>query len=372
MPSAIASSRRDRTLQPIAWGHAIESKDAIAAMCPSRWSLPRLRQVPALRWSALAVLLAIYAVLSLEPFDWRFPGRVANGAVALADGWSFPTAGIVIADPPLDRFAAAVETETLDVALEVRPRAAGQTGPARILTISQDAYRRNLTLAQDGDDLVLRLRSEDTDRNGTRDGRPVARLGDVLAAGEWVAIEVGLRPGRLTIAIDGVPQLSAALPSAVMATWDPSFSLVLGNEMTCNRPWLGDIRNAMITGPDGATSYAGLGQVDRPAACWTTLHPPKLVPLVPLDLIDTLRNTMMYVPLGCLLGLMVRSRNRRTFGALVLAIAGISLTFEAMQLLVPSRFPSIDDLIFNTLGGALGVWLGFWLSKRLAVWLPAR
>ncbi|MGH6916506.1 MAG: hypothetical protein ACREJ0_02275, partial [Geminicoccaceae bacterium] len=306
-------------MQPIAWGPAIESEEAIAARSPGRWSIPGLGQAFALRWSALAVLLAIYAALSLEPFDWRFPGRVVNGAIALADGWSFPRAGIVIADPPLDRLGAAIEAETLDVALEVRPSATGQTGPARILTISQDAYRRNLTLAQDGDDLVLRLRTEDTDRNGTRDGRPVARLGDVLAAGEWLAIEVRLRPGRLTIAIDGVPQLSAALPSAVLATWDKSFGLALGNEMTCNRPWLGDIRNAVITGPDGAASYAELRHVDRPAACWATRHPPKLVPLFPFDLSDALRNTAMYLPLGCLLGMMVQRRSRRTLGALVLA-----------------------------------------------------
>jgi hypothetical protein len=359
-------------LPPIAWGPAIESEDAIAARSPGRWSIPGLGQAFALRWSALALLLAVYAVLSLEPFDWRFPSRVANGAVALADGWSFPTAGIVIADPPFDRLGTAIEAETLDVSLEVRPGATGQKGPARILTISQDAYRRNLTLAQDGDDLVLRLRSADTDRNGTRDGRPVARLADMLAAGEWLAIDLRLRPGRLTIAIDGVPRLSAALPPAVMATWDRSFGVALGNEMTCDRPWLGDIRNAVIRGPDGQTTYAERSQVDLPAACRPIGHPPKLVPLFPLNLSDALRNIAMYLPLGWLVGMMARRHDRRTFGALVLAVAGVSLVFETAQLFIPSRFPSIDDLIFNTAGGALGVWLGFWLSRRLAAWWPAR
>jgi VanZ family protein len=331
-----------------------------------------LWQLAPLRWGALVALLAAYAVMSLEPFEWRIPRSLANGAIALADGWSFPSAGIVIAEAPLDGFARAVEAETLDVALQVRPRATDQTGPARILTISQDAYRRNLTLAQDGDDLALRLRSEDTDGNGTRDGKPVAQLSDVLHAGEWVAIDLRLRPGRLTIAIDGVPQLSAALPPAVMATWNPSFGLALGNEMTCDRPWLGDIRNVAIRRPDGATSYALLRQVDRPAACWMIDHPPKLAPLIHLNWLDALRNTVMYLPLGCLLGMLARSRNRRSFAALLVGIAGVSLTFETLQLLVPSRYPSIDDVIFNTLGGALGVWLGFWLMARLAPWLPER
>jgi glycopeptide antibiotics resistance protein len=57
---------------------------------------------------------------------------------------------------------------------------------------------------------------------------------------------------------------------------------------------------------------------------------------------------------------------------MVLAVAAVSLAFETAQLFISSRFASIDDLIFNTLGGALGVWLGFCLSRRLAAWWPAR
>jgi VanZ family protein len=158
----------------------------------------------------------------------------------------------------------------------------------------------------------------------------------------------------------------------VLATWDRSFGLALGNEMTCNRPWLGDLRHVVITGPDGATPLARPGEVELPATCRPVEHPPKLVPLVPLNLVDALRNTAMYLPLGCLLGLLARHRSRRSFAALVLTVAGVSLAFETAQLLVPSRFPSIDDLICNTLGGALGVWLGFRLSRRLTAWLPSR
>jgi hypothetical protein len=296
---------------------------------------------------------------------------VRNGAVALPGGWSFPTAGIVIAEPPLEWLGSAIAAETLDISLEVRSRAAGQTGPARILTISPDAYAANLTLAQERDDLVLRLRSAASDGNGNLDGRPVARFRNVLTPGEWVAIELRLRPGRLTLAIEGATRLATALPPAVLATWDRSFGLALGNEMTCNRPWLGDLRHVVITGPDGAT-LVPQHEVDLPPTCRPFEHPPKLVPLFPLDLGDALRNIAMYLPLGCLLGLLARHRNRRSFAALVLTVAGVSLAFETAQLLVPNRFPSIDDLICNTLGGALGVWLGFELRRRLAGWLLSR
>jgi hypothetical protein len=318
---------------------------------------------PALRWSALVILLAIYAIFSLQPFAWRFPVHMLNGAEPIAGGWRFAIPGIVVAEPRLAWLKSAKRAESLELSLEVRPQSSNQVGPARILTISEDIDDRNLMLAQDGDDLVLRLRSEDTNGNGVLDGHPVARVENVLQAGRWVAIDVGIHPGRLTLAIDGRQEVAAALPPAVLATWNSSFGLALGNEMTCNRPWLGEIRNPMITAPDGATGYAEPRHVERPASCWAVRHEPKLAPLVGLDLADATRNVVMYIPLGCLLGLMMRTRNAWAFSALLLTVAAVSVAFETAQLFVPKRFPSVDDLIFNTLGGALGLSLGFWLKK---------
>jgi hypothetical protein len=328
-------------------------------------SIPGLWRVAPLRWSALAALLAVYAVLSLYPFDWRFPARVANGAVQLADGWSFLSPGIVLVDAPGDGLETAALAETLDVLVEVRPLATRQSGPAQILTIA-DADRRNLALAQASDDLILWLRGGDVD------GRRVLRLEDVFKAGEWVAIDVRVRPSLLTVAIDGRQKLAVALPTAVLGTWDPGFRLALGNARACNSPWLGDLRKAVIAGPDGGTDYALAREVELPAGCRVLRHPPKLAPLVSLNRQDALLNTVMYLPLGCLLGMMVRSRDRRAFAGLVLAIAGTSLTFEALQVLIPSRFPSTDDVIFNTAGGALGVSLAFGLMTRLTWWLHER
>jgi VanZ like protein len=336
--------------------------------------VPVLQASSALRWSALAILLAIYAIFSLQPFTftWRLPVHVPNGAAPISGGWSFPTPGIVVAQPRLAWLKSAKPAESLELSLEVRPLSSTRSRQARILTISEDIDNRNLMLAQDGDDLVLRLRSENTDGNGLRDGRSVARVENVLHAGRWTAIDLAIHPGRLTLAIDGRQEVEAALPPAVLATWNPWFGLALGNEMTCNRPWLGEIRDLVITVPDGATSYAEPGQVERPAACRPIHHSPKLVPLVPLSLRDALRNIAMYLPLGCLLGMMAHRHNRRTFGAMVLAVAAVSLAFETAQLFISSRFASIDDLIFNTLGGALGLSLGFRLKKRAAEWQPDR
>jgi hypothetical protein len=330
-----------------------------------------------LRWSALAVLFAVYACVSLEPFDWYLPTRLVNGATQIADGWAFPAPGIVFAEWPLAWLASAREAETLELSLEVRPGASQRAGrslsqdtyPAHILSIAENLNNSNLTIAQEGNDLVLRLRSENTDSKGRRDGLPVARLKNVLFTGKWVAIDLGIRPGRLTMAIDGQQELEVPLPPSVLATWNPAYDLALGNEVTCNRPWLGEIRNPVITAPDGFTDYGEAHQVDRPGVC--SRSPPKLVPLVKLDPVDAALNIPMYLPLGCLLGLMVLRRSWRNFVQLVLVVVSVSLTFELAQLFLASRAPSIDDLIFNTLGGALGIWLGFRLVKHAASGSPS-
>jgi len=353
-------------------GHPIDSHQVIEAD-RRRWRLRSVWwQLRPLLWAALVAVLGLYAVLSLQPYDWRIPWSLDNGVVPLADGWDFPAAGIVIAPPPRALLASARRAETLDVMLEVRPASIDQTGPARILTLSPDAFRRNLTLAQERRDLVVRLRSHDTDGNGLQDREPVARLADVFEAGRWVTIDLQVRPGRLTIAIDGVQELAAALPAVVLGSWNTRFGLALGNEMTCNRPWLGTIRKAAITGPDDARDYALAEAAEAPSRCRSIRHPPKLLPLYPLDHIDASRNTLMYLPLGCLLGLLVATRSAFAFGMLVMAVAATSLGFETAQLFLESRFPSIDDVIFNTLGGSLGIGLGFAIASYLAHGPPDR
>jgi VanZ like family len=327
----------------------------------SWWSL--WHSVPAVRWGALVVVLGAYAIASLEPFDWQLPKQVPNHAERTRDGWRFAAPGIVRAEPPHAWLEPARAAETFALALVVRPRSAAQSGPARIVTMSWDTHMRNLTLAQENGDLVLRLRTQDTDRNGLRDGEPVARVRDVFGSARWVAVDLRIRPGQLTIAIDGRPAVVRALPPRVLETWDPAFSLALGNETTCDRPWLGEIRTAVVEAPGRRRDYAQAENARSPASCWVIGYRPALAPLRVFLVEDAIRNTLMYIPLGVLFGLMMRSRARFAFGRGVLAIVGVSVTFELTQLFVASRFPSIDDVLFNAVGGSFGLTLALLLTQ---------
>lgn len=330
-----------------------------------RWLASRWWARSGLRWGTLAILLICYAIASLEPFDWQIPKQVTNRAERTPDGWRFAAPGIVVAEPPHDWLEAARAAETVGLSLVIRPQSAVQSGPARILTMSRDAHMRNLTLAQEDDDLVLRLRTEETDLNGLLGGEPVARLEDVFGSAGWRSIDLQIWPRELTVTLDGEPVLRAALPAAVVRTWHSSLRLALGNEMTCDRPWLGEIREAVVTAADRVRNYADAGAMHAPASCWVMGYPPVLVPFRLFLPEDAIRNTLMYGPLGLLLGLLTRSRS---YGALfggLLVILGVSLTFEIAQLFVASRFSSIDDTVYNTIGGGLGLALALY-GRRLA------
>lgn len=78
------------------------------------------------------------------------------------------------------------------LALTVESFDAAQGGPARILTVAQDAFHRNLTVAQEGPELALRWRSRLTGANGLT---PELRFPRVFASSG---------PRRLIISHDGV------------------------------------------------------------------------------------------------------------------------------------------------------------------------
>ena len=123
--------------------------------------------------------------------------------------------------------------------------AALQGGPARIVTLSDSPFARNITLGQDSDRFEVRLRTTSNGDNGTN-----IRLRS--AAGSSV-------PGQLThvlftreaggaarLYLDGA-EVDAASIGGDLSNWNPTFNLGLGNEFSTSstdptRNWLGEYR----------------------------------------------------------------------------------------------------------------------------------
>jgi hypothetical protein len=168
---------------------------------------------------------------------------VVNGAIArLPKG-----RGIALQQPSL--LATPVAATRLNQALQrsqaltveawVKPAQAsaspGQT-PARIVTLSVDTGNRNLTLGQGNNQYVTRLRTTTTGGNGAN---KVVEAGPVSVDQLTHLVYTRDGEGNATLYINGTVQKREVINGA-LSNWDATYRLALGNELTGDRPWLGE------------------------------------------------------------------------------------------------------------------------------------
>jgi hypothetical protein len=111
------------------------------------------------------VLLA-YVGVALAPFRWAPPRRHANAAAAGADGIRFPSAGLAHSAAPPGWLERAATLGALRLELRLQTYALDQAGPSRIFTVSRDLHFADLTVGQEGSDLLLLLRRPGSAPNG--------------------------------------------------------------------------------------------------------------------------------------------------------------------------------------------------------------
>ena len=149
-------------------------------------------------WSGAVHGAALYAgqpaAATLAALPWDAAGqarRRALGAAALCDAGATPLPPAACA--PAAGLAAAVRAAgVVTVELRVTPPAAPAEGWPRLLTLSPDPWRRNLTVGQQGDALYLRVRTPFSGTNGLRQGLTM-----------WPGALAGAAPRHLVLRYDG-------------------------------------------------------------------------------------------------------------------------------------------------------------------------
>ncbi len=122
--------------------------------------------------------------------------RSANGTPTRADRWQ---------NDETAAFCAAAQTaQALVLEAWVRSDAGAQYGPARIVTFSDSAFARNITLGQEGSAFDLRLRSRATGRNGEL--LPVMSRAGSVVPGTVQHVVADYRDGAVSLLIDGTRQ----------------------------------------------------------------------------------------------------------------------------------------------------------------------
>jgi hypothetical protein len=148
----------------------------------------------------------------------------------------------------------------------VVPANVTQEGPARIIGYSAGTAARNFTLGQTQYNYDFLHRSGTTDGNG----EPALSTADaderLQATQQHVVVTFDPANGR-RIYVNGV-YTGDLDPSAggSLADWDDTYALVLGNEVSGNRPWAGKLRlvaihnRALTTGQILQNFEAGVGE----------------------------------------------------------------------------------------------------------------
>ncbi len=301
-------------------------------------------------WLIAALTFLAYPLVAFWPYEFTEAFVVNHVERGSLGGWSFPERGIVHTDGPPEWVEKAIGTHAIDVDLRVRPSSLEQEGPARIFTVSYDADYRNVSVDQQGDGLIIRLRTEGRDHNG----QPAFEVPGVFDSDDWIDIRLWIRNAKLHVDVDDERVLTEWLQLNPLRRWEPSFHLALGNDLSWDRPWLGDIDRATVTVGGRTHDYVTDPTLLTPPWFFRNQRPPGVAPYTYVERDDLLINLFGFIPLGVVFGCWLR-RRRWGYPTAVLLTGLTSLAIEIVQAFTPSRFPSLNDLVLNTLGGAIGV-----------------
>jgi hypothetical protein len=171
---------------------------------------------------------------------WRLKPRGAahfdaRGTACLEGG------AILVEGPEATLLEACRKTGELTLEVRFLTARVPQAGPARIVSFSQDGFQRNWTLAQERDQLLFRLRTPHTGENGMQPQTPLFSV----PTRQSTYVVLTYRDGELTVFHDGQRERVPAGVRGDFRNWTPQH-LLLGNEYSDPRPWLGEIERFAV------------------------------------------------------------------------------------------------------------------------------
>jgi hypothetical protein len=131
--------------------------------------------------------------------------------------------------------------DAFTVTARVRPANIDQTGPSRIVSIAEGTrfFEQNMIVGIVESDLVVRVRVR-PDRFET------FTAPDVFTPGAEHAVVVSFGDGVLTVMIDGSERLREKADRSTFVNWSTNFPLNVGNELTDDRIFAGDISDVRV------------------------------------------------------------------------------------------------------------------------------
>ena len=203
------------------------------------------------------------------------------------------------------------ESAQFAIMLTVAPADLQQKGPARILTISQNPRQRNLTLGQDGHDLILRFRSPMSGENGAAPELAIPRVFNSDS------------PQKLLVSFDGLTF------QAYTAAGNPAGSIEIMPGLVLLRTFVvSDLAIQRISSAEG----------------WILM---------------LVFYTLFFIPLGILLALLV-ARTKSLAHRRIILLLGLVLPSLAFEIVLSIR-NGYEPRLLNILLGAFVMGIAFFL-----------
>jgi hypothetical protein len=178
-----------------------------------------------------------------EPLNLRF--ETPQG-MTFRGGRLIVTSSVRISslEPARKIVVAVKQSNALSIEAWVKPDDARQAGPARIVSLSADPGHRNFTLGQDAGHFDVRLRTTSIGENGVPstpgpEGSLRAELSHVVYTRDSA--------GSARIYLNG-KEVANKQVAGELGNWSEDFRLTLANELTGDRPWLGELHLVAIYG----------------------------------------------------------------------------------------------------------------------------
>ena len=150
---------------------------------------------------------------------------------------------VIRSEKPANKIIEAVrKSGAITIEAWVVPAKTNQSGPARIVSLSDSANARNFTLGQDGDHFDVRFRTTKTNTNGIPS---VASPNKSLTTRLTHVVYVRDRSGKSRLYLDGKQRKEQTIEGG-LGNWQSNFPLVLANEVNKGRPWLGTLHLVAI------------------------------------------------------------------------------------------------------------------------------
>lgn len=176
---------------------------------------------------------------------------------------------VIASDGPATRLTQALrQAQQFSLEVWITPAEGEQTGPARIVSLSLDTSKRSLALVQEKGRFELRLRTSTTTDNGT----PATPTPDGTAIHRQTHLVATRSPdGIVRLFLDG-QEVATNTVAGDMNRWPDDCRLVVGNEVSGDRPWRGEIAlvalyaRALSTDEIARNFAAGPPQIEEAAS----------------------------------------------------------------------------------------------------------